>query len=427
MAQRARRVMMCLVICGLWPGIAWAMSDVEVLMNKLVEKGILTSTDAAQIRQEIAQVSAAHSTSVATTSPLSPDRAPAWQWNGDLRLRDEMRNQIGTGSDSHRQRIRFRYGFEGQVTDQLKVVGRMATGTSTDSSSPDPISTNDSFDDFFRKKPIHLDLAYAEYAPVVPGFSTVQLVGGIMENPLWTVTPMVWDGDLSWDGFAAKVRQSVGESLVLFSNNGVFLLDSDESEPSSLWVTQGGMSVTPFPGAEQDLLKHLKLTGALAYHDYRNVANAGKAGTDPIARESDNTAAAMDFNQLNPSVEVASQLGSIPMALFGDWVHNTSSSTEGNDGFAIGIKVGKAKTPWSLTEGWEVGYLFERLEQDAAFDEFVDSDFGGGGTNRLGNVFWLTLATLKHSTLGLKYFASEEVRGTKAGENRAQIDWLTRF
>lgn len=425
-----------LTLCCL-PGVVWAQSEVDILLDKLVEKGILTNVGAGLIRREIAETKETRNKQLA--KEIVPDSARNWKWKGDIRLRDEIRNRQGTGADSHRTRIRFRYGVEGKVSDELKVAARLATG-----STADPISTNDSFDDFFNKKPIILDLAYVEYAPPLPSLdSRVHLVGGIMENPMWTVTPMVWDGDLGWDGFALKASQKLSDSATLFSNNGVFLLDTDESEPASLWVTQGGATLTPWASAEGEFLKNFKLTSALAYHDYRNTANSSKAGTDPLTREADNTSAAKDFNQLNPSLELASQVSGMPVAIFGDWVRNLSASSTGNDGFALGVKVSKAKNPFfslssglNLRDGWEAGYMFERLERDATFDEFADSDFGGGGTNRRGNVAYLTFATLKNSTFGCKYFFSQDTLENfgsgatltqKFSEDRIQLDWVTKF
>ncbi|MBI2093535.1 MAG: putative porin [Candidatus Omnitrophica bacterium] len=400
--------------------MALAASEVDILLDKLVDKGILSNVEAGLIRREIAETKESRNKQLA--KEIVPESARNWKWKGDIRLRDEFRNRTGTGTDAHRQRIRFRYGLEGKVSDQLKVTARLATGNTSD-----PISTNQSFDTFFTKKTIVLDLANLEYMPEVPGISKVALVGGIMENPLWTVSPMVWDGDLSWDGGAFKVSQGAGPAT-FFANGGLFSLDTDETESAALWVAQGGASFQPFSDAEDEFLKNLKLTGALAYHDYRNVANSSKAGTDPITREADNTSATKDFNQLNPSIELASMVAGYPLSFFGDWVHNTSTSSEDNDGFAVGLKLGKAKTPWSFKDGWEAGYFFERLEADAAFDEFVDSDFGGGGTNRRGNAVWLTLATLKNSTLGAKYFFKQNsLRGAKANEERIQLDWVTKF
>lgn len=416
-----------LVLSG-FPAVAQAESEVDILLNMLVENGTLTPVQAGQVRRQIAETKESRNKQLA--KEIVPDSSRNWKWKGDLRLRDEFRNRQGTGADTHRFRIRFRYGFEGKVSDQLKASARIATGSTTD-----PISTNQNFDTFFNKKTIVVDLANLEYTPDVPGISKVSVIGGIMENPIWTVTPMVWDGDLSWDGAALKISQEMGPTT-LFSNSGIFSLDTDETETASLWVTQAGASVKPFPDAEGEFLKNLKLTSALAYHDYRNVANSAKAGTDPITREADNTSGAKDFNQLNPSIELASQVAEIPFSLFGDWVHNTSASSTGNDGWAFGVKLGKATIPWSLTKGWEAGYMFERLERDAAFDEFVDSDFGGGGTNRRGNVAWFTLAVLKNSTLGakcffrqdtLENFGSAATLAQESREDRLQVDWVTKF
>ncbi len=428
------------IVFGCLPGVAGAASEVDILLNKLVEKGILNNVDAGQIRREITETKEERNKQLA--KEIVPDSARNWKWKGDLRLRNEYRNRVGTGNDVNRQRIRFRYGFEGKANDQLKVTARLATGTTLGGSvsgstatTPfdDPTSTNKTFDDFFRKKPIVLDLAYVEYSPEIAGISKVTAIGGMMENPLWTVTPMVWDPDLTWDGVALKLSKELGP-VTVFSNNGAFALDSDESEPAALWVVQGGASVTPFANSETEVLKNLKLTSALAYHDYMNVTTSAKAGTDPITRIATNTASVKDFNQLNPSVELASQVAGYPVSLFGDWVHNASASSSGNDGFMVGLKVGKATQPFSLTnlsgwlkKGWEAGYFFERLERDAAFDEFVDSDFGGGGTNRYGNVWWVTLAMLKHSTLGAKVLQAEQVTGAKAGEDRILADWVTTF
>jgi hypothetical protein len=422
---------------------AWAESEVDILLNKLVDKGVLTNVEAGQIRREISETKEARNKELA--KEIVPDSSRNWKWKGDIRLRDEIRNRQGTGADNHRVRVRFRYGVEGKVSDELKVVGRLATGTSSDPGSTsasatarDPISTNDTFDDNFLKKPINLDLAYVEYAPKIAALpdTKLSLTGGMMENPMWTVTPMVWDGDLGFDGFALKATQKLGESASLFGNTGFFFLDSDESETSGLMTAQGGLTLTPFTTSEGEFAKNFKVTSALAFHDYTNTftSAANPAGTDPLTRESDNVTCC-EFRQVNPAIEVGSQLGGVPFAFFGDWVNNISVGTD-NDGYAVGVKVGKATIPWDLKRGWEAGYMFERLERDAAYDEFVDSDFGGGGTNRRGNVAWLTLATLKNSTFGVKaFFRQDQITNSGAGatlvqdfrEDRIQLDWVTKF
>jgi hypothetical protein len=424
------RVLVGVLTACCLPGAASAESEVDILLNKLVDKGVLSNVEAGQIRREISETKEARNKELA--KEIVPASARNWKWGGDIRLRDEIRNRQTTGADSHRTRIRFRYGAEGKVNDQLKAKFRIATGDTSD-----PISTNQTFNTNFLKKTIVLDLANLEYSPMLPSPDTkLSIVGGIMENPLWTVDPMVWDGDLSWDGFAFKASQKLGDAASVFTNNGIFLLDSDESEASALWVAQGGVALTPFTSAEEELLKNLKLTTGVAWHDYENTftSAANKAGTDPLTREGDNVTCC-EFNQLNPSVELASSIGGVPFSFFGDWVRNLSVGRD-NNGYAVGVKVGKATIPWDLLRGWEAGYMFERLERDAVYDEFADSDFGGGGANRRGNVLWFTMATLKNSTFGVKmFFRQDQITNSGAGatlvrdfrEDRIQLDWVTKF
>ncbi len=419
--------MLALVLSGL-PGTVQAASEVDILLDALVQNGTLTNVQAGLIRREIAETKEVRNKQLA--KEIVPDSARNWNWKGDIRLRNEFRNGEGNSTDAgtankvNRQRIRFRFGTEAKVADTLKVNLRLATG-----STSDPVSTNQSFDVNFNKVTINLDLANVEWAPLVPGITKTAVVGGIMENPLWMVGPMVFDGDLSFHGAAVKLSQDVTPAVNIFTNNGVFVLDTNETEPSALWLTQVGSALKLFPDAPEEVLKNLKLTSAVAYHDYMNTYRngSGRAGTDPLIRESqNNTDSVEDFNQLNPSVELASMVAGVPFSFFGDWVRNLELG-KASSGYQFGVKVGKARIPFDLKSGWEAGYFFQRLEQNAAYDEFTDSDFLDGGTNNRGNVFWVTLATLKNSTAGVKFFTTQELKGAKDHEDRIQFDWITKF
>src|SRR3989338_5445254 len=180
-----RQWLVGVLVAGGLPGAAHAESEMDILLNKLVERGTLSAADASQIRREIADTKETHNKELA--KEIMPDSSRNWKWKGDLRLRNEYRNRtIGTGSgDFSRQRIRFRYGFEAKVNDQLKAGARFATG-----STSDPVSTNQSFSTAFNHVNILLDRAYLEYSPEVPGITKVKLTGGIIENPFWLVGPL---------------------------------------------------------------------------------------------------------------------------------------------------------------------------------------------------------------------------------------------
>jgi len=439
--KRTLRVMTVALAAAIGlPATARAGSEVDALLNKLVDKGLLTSVEAQEVRNEIGGgAKDREDQQKSFVKDTAKDVVPKWAQNialnGDMRLREEYRNRTGTGQDINRQRIRFRYGLDAKVADDLKVGARFATGSTTD-----PVSTNQSLNTAFNHKNFLLDRAFVEYTPEVLGISKLKLSGGIIENPFWMVGPLVWDDDLNFDGAAVHVDKQLGP-VTVFTNDGLFSLQTDVSEAASLWSLQGGVSVTPFANEGDEILKNLKLTAALAYHDYKNVTDAftendafaqagGASGTTPAAPSSaqlkGNTSGVRDFNLLNSTVELASQYDDVPFSLFGDWVHNTAVHA-GDDGFMIGVKAGKARVPFDLLKGWEGGYYFERLAPDATFGPFTDSDFCNGGTNHLGHVYWLKFATLKNSAIQLKYFNTQEIKGAKNHADTFQADWVTKF
>ena len=420
-----RRWQWWLVIVGLVVG--WAprsahADEVEILLNKLVARGVLTSADAGDIREEIRHEQ--ETTKKQVASDTLPESSKNWKWSGDIRLRNESRNRTGSGQDVNRQRIRFRYGFDAKVNDQLKVGARLATGTTTD-----PVSTNQTFDTSFDHKTIVLDRAFAEYTPEVPGIDKLVLTGGIIENPFWNVGQLVWDDDLNFDGAAVKLEKHVGSAVTLFTNDGVFPLQSGITETATLWSVQGGTAIKPFSHADDELSKNFKVTGALAYHDYMNVTKPLSESTAiaTAGGAKGNTVGVADFNLLNPTIEVSSQYADIPFGVFGDFVHNTALASSKTNGFQLGLKVGKARVPFDVRKGWEGGYYFERLEPDATFGPFTDSDFGNGGTDHRGHVWWVKLATLKNSSLQLKYLNTQELKSAKNHADTFQADWVSKF
>jgi hypothetical protein len=396
-----------------------SMRAVHTLLTKLVERGALTDQDVAEIRGEMAKEQVAATTSTApATAPAPGSWAERTTISGEVRLRNEFRDRTAN-IDANRQRLRAQVGIISRVTEQLEAGLRLTTGALTTVNA-----YNQSLDDTFSKKPFLLDRAYVQYTqPLAEGQAI--LAAGMFENPFWTPqgSQLVWDEDVSFAGAAARTSYPIGPARV-FVNGGAFPVDTDGfgSDNPSLWSVQGGSSLRPLGEASAAVLRDMTLTGALAYHDYKNTFQHSLTNDD----QTSNDARAEDFNELNPNLELATTLGDLPAAVWWDQVRNTAASEDEN-GFQVGLKVGKAKTPWSLKEGWEAGYAFERLEANAVFDLFTYSDFGGGGTNHLGSIWWLKIATLKNSTAGVKVFQTREASGAKNDFTTYQLDWTTKF
>jgi len=120
--------------------------------------------------------------------------------------------QLDVDKDRQRGRIRARFGAQMDLEDGFTMGLRIATGE-----SDTPTSTNQSLGvanngqgGNFSKYAIWLDRAFVKYELWgEPGRDFV-VEGGRFDNPYFTVSELMWDEDLGWDGFALKGRYRIG-------------------------------------------------------------------------------------------------------------------------------------------------------------------------------------------------------------------------
>ena len=139
-----------------------ADTQVDKLVAKLVQKGILTKEEAAELKQEVA-LEAKQETGPAQQNVKS--EVPGWAQNtkltGDFRVRDQVQHRVGDaslGNTRNLVRMRARLGLETKVNDQFKMAIGIATnggagnnisnaGTATsDNVNTNPRATNITFD-----------------------------------------------------------------------------------------------------------------------------------------------------------------------------------------------------------------------------------------------------------------------------------------
>ena len=144
----------------------------------------------------------------------------AIKFNGDIRLRSEsifgQSNSLTNGDNSavlgnnlgprHRMRLRARLQMRGNISEEFDWGLRLATGSFADN-----ISSNQTFTDFFNRKPFALDQAFITYKPhQAPG---LRLQGGKFEPP-WTFTEMTIDNDLMVEGFNESYSRAFKKSAL---------------------------------------------------------------------------------------------------------------------------------------------------------------------------------------------------------------------
>lgn len=385
--------------------------QIDILVDKLVEKEFLTPVEAQIILDETKQ-EIAEEIAQGRFSEL-PEWIQAMKLKGDFRLRYEWKKKR-SGEPRHRGRYRFRLGVETKVLDNVRIGFGFAPG------GADPRSTNLTMTNTFDTPDIRLDYAYAEYTTT----PWLTFYGGKFKRKpvLWQPADLLWDSDIRPEGVAAVINKELDSNIDLFLNAGVFVLDESSSDTTDpmMYVVQ--------PGLKWKISENVSLKTAFACYGFSGVQRASldySAETNSLDSEGN---LIYDYSSINPSLELGIKNplnNTVPyFALFGDYINNPDPS-DNNQGYLVGLTFGDKKV--KQKGQWQVKYMYKRLEKDAWLDTFPDSDFYGGGTGVKGHEWIIDYALNKNVILGLDYYYTENIEGTILPENILQVDMKLTF
>ncbi|MFA5362840.1 MAG: putative porin [Candidatus Omnitrophota bacterium] len=409
-----------IALFGMISGMGFAYAgEIDILLQKLVEKGVLTAGEAQQIGTE-------------TKEQIKADTAagknyslPAWVQNtklkGDFRLRYQYNHAKASVTDQQRGRFRLRAGLESKVNEKLLVGFGLASGK-----TGDPRSTNQSLTDSSDKKTVIIDYAYAQYSPL----SWATLIGGKMKNPLWEPGDMVWDTDITPEGGVLALAKKINSRTELFLNTGVFVIDEQSS------CDHDPMFYAVQPGIKYGFSDTVSLKTAFSYYNFSNIkgnaldygggTNTKKPGSSTLYR--------WDYSAILPAAELGIKepfkalnisFLNIPfMSVFSEYVYN-SSIADNNSGYMLGCKLGAEKV-----EGrgqWQIKYNFARLEKDAVPDILPDSDRYSGKTNMRAHEFILDYGLGKNTWLSFDCYRAQSLAKPNSPETVVQMDWNMKF
>lgn len=422
--------------------------EVDILVKKLVEKGLITQQEANDMLSETkaeenkdyeekkqAVVAEVKDEIAKSQDKLKDTILPSWikntTFSGDMRLRyafDKMedfdpstRAEINS-PDRHRGRFRLRYGFETTVNDKVKVGFRLASGTG------EQVSTNQTMQDTFSQKNIWIDRAYLEVKPI----PELRFAGGKIENPFYT-TDLLWDPDITPEGVVVQAKKTFGEkdfNIEPFVTAGFFPIDesSTDSNDVSLYGLQGGISAALFG---------TKLKFAGGYYDFHNIKGAALEDVSPTVVKKTNTVItdadgknrfAYDYRLFTLTGEftpIEFSIGEmkIPVTFYGDYVTNTVSNVKNETGSLGGIRIGSIKN----SGDFQISYDYRRLEKDAIYEPIADSDFHGGGTNSKGSKYQANYALFKNTTLGVTFFDADGANQSYKKVKTLFVDMVVKF
>ena len=442
------------------PAVAHAQSA-DALLDKLVQKGVLTLDEANELRDQ-SDKDFAKAYSVKSGMP---DWVSSFRINGDFRGRFEgFYGDHANFVDRARWRYRLRAGFTAVMLDDFEVGFRFGSGDADNAASInrgiDPISNNQSFQNNAGKKGLFLDTAYARWSPINTGAWTGAFTFGKMENPL--VSSDLWfDGDYTPEGLSEQFTYTLNSQHLLRLTGVQFVLDELASSGKDPYMAGGQLRLestwntrwsTAVGGGFFGFLNEDQLTSAavpdINAGNSRTVIRSGNTFTlgAPTAKfETFIADAGVTYNLES----MPFHSGAFPIRVFGEYLYNLGADTA-NQGWQAGIGFGKA----GKKRTWELTYRYKWLEGDVWYEELTDSDSGafytgpfaaatapnllraagtgyGSGTNIRGH--WLRLGYSPYDSVVLNLtlinldLIEEYAPGTNSNETRLQVDAIWKF
>jgi hypothetical protein len=373
----------------------------DALIDKLVDKGILSQKEAQDLRDE-----ADKDFKTAFQAKMGmPDWVSSYKISGDIRGRYEQFSGLDGNNvlvDRSRFRYRLRFGITANLFDNLEAGFRLASadskGIGSQSSAGNSLSANSTLQDNFSRKGIYIDNVYGKWTPINSGGWLVSGTIGKTDSP-FSFSSMVFDPDLEPEGGYINVAYAMNDNQSVSVVGGAFIMDEEQNSTSDpflyggqiLWTSKWNDKISSQVGIGGfEIVSDSQLSTNNV--PYINQGNSRSTTGILLNRYAPVIA---DANITYTFDKAPFYTGAFPVKLAAEYMHNVGAS-QNNDGYWAGITFGKSGT----RRTWDLSYRYEYLERDAWYDQLVDDDNGAlytgapvagskgyfGGTNIKGHL-----------------------------------------
>ncbi len=445
----------------------------DALVDKLVQKGILTVDEAQDLKAEADKdFKAAYS-----MKSGMPDWVSSFKINGSFRGRYdgfyENGNNYGpkpapeanTFANADRTQLRYRLllGMTATLEDHFEIGIRLGSGQIGSALAAQGIggaifSQNQTLGSDGTAKSVFIDAAYAKWTPN----EHLQVQIGKMDNQLW-FTDAIIDPDYQPEGAQERVSFNLGEKHQIGLTAGQWVIGENNSanRQSPAAATTGSVNNDVYLFLNQlDLksqwTKKISTRFAAGNYAFKNqyamapsletTLSTFQNGTPAVNVPGSSVVGAQHFNPLIGRGEFTYLLdsfplfqGEFPLTFGAEYFWNPGASDaaftgknysgRGNEGYNLGLLVGSAKKK----HNWQLSYNFKTIETAATWRGMVDDDFGfneRGGTDVRGHLVRGVYRVYDSMTCGFSFFHTEQISnppGTQSKQDRIFVDLVWSF
>lgn len=408
----------------------------DAIVNKLVQKGLLTQQEADDLRKETKEDFSKAFRAESQTAPW----VEKMNFHGDFRGR---LNYLSSDNADSNDRFRVRYRLRASVALELKDNFELGFGLGSGDAGGNPLSNNTTLENNASKKPLWVDIAFAKWTPIKDGDWTASATIGKMRNPL-IVSAMEIDPDYTPEGAALQAAYKFDDKNTLKLNGGAFVLDE-----------LAASSHDPYMLAAQAFLEtkwnqHFESAVGISAYNILNPESLTTANVPNYNGGNTRDAGGALVNNYNPLVASASVTykmdsfpmyhGAFPIKVAGQYLNNPAVENQ-NQGWWGGVTFGSA----GKKGNWDLSYRYQRVEADAWYEELLDDDNVAyfqsagagdksglvGGTNIKGHLVKLNYSPADSLTLALTGYFNDLIdpspAGSKSGGMFLAADLLWKF
>ena len=441
----------------------------DALIEKLEEKGILTSKEAVEVRKE---ADAGFGKALLNLQDL-PEWVTMFKMTGSFAGRVEhfyADNPLYT--DRTRFRYRARLGAVVTMKEDFEVGIQMSSGEFDPRyGGGSPVSGQSTLSSGASRKPVFFEMAYGKWTAINNDITTASMTIGKMRNPFQPASSvadepaMLFDPDIFPEGLAASVAYHIDPKHTLSFDGGYYVLgEVDQTLPVDNILSPGHDPAFYGGQLTWNAKWNKKVSTALGFSAFsltgrENLRTFTPPAADLLAVPNVNAGntrsgfggLAYDMTPLMVSPQIVYTLssfplypGEFPVRLYGDYAQNPSAPRD-NVGYRLGIRLGRAGKKGT----WDVGYRYQSLDSDVWYEELVDDNNGAfyqqadplsgfyipsqgtggrgyrGGTNVRGHLVRVNYAITDSLMFSFNYYLNSLIHPSPAGSSSAAGHFFT--